>query len=167
MGTVLEIGSAHGRDAAFVESLGRTVRRTDATRAFVAMLREQGHEADRLDVLTDPLTGPTHGPYAAVLADAVFLHLSEQQLVHVLAKVRGSLVAGGLLAFTVKVGEGTEWSDHKLGLPRFFQYWQADPLRRTVEAAGFSPVEVVVDTGGTWDWLLVTARADEVAPPNG
>jgi len=42
-------------------------------------------------------------------------------------------VDGGVVAFTVKEGDGAEWSTAKLGLPRHFAYWREpavrDPLR--------------------------------------
>lgn len=157
-GVVLEIGSAHGRDARALESLGRSVRRTDAARAFVDLLRADGHLADVLDVLTDQLVDDHHGPYAAVLANAVFLHFQPDELRGVLAKVLGALLPGGVLGFSVKVGEGSGWSTHKLGAPRFFQYWQPDPLRRLVERQGFTIVGVAVDEGPVQDWIRVLAR---------
>jgi protein-L-isoaspartate O-methyltransferase len=48
---VLEIGSGTGRDAAYLESRGFTVRRTDAARSFVAAMRAAGVEADVVNVL--------------------------------------------------------------------------------------------------------------------
>jgi len=68
-GHVLELGSGPGWDAAHLESRGVRVTRTDATRAFVEMLRAAGHDARLLDVRTDALGGA----YEAVLADAVLL----------------------------------------------------------------------------------------------
>lgn len=162
-GEILEIGSAHGRDALTIESRGRTVRRTDAAVAFVRMLREQGHRAEVLNVLTDELTNEEHPAYAAVLANAVFLHFTPAELSVVLTKVSAALADGGVLAFSVKRGDGSEWSDHKLGVPRFFQYWQPGPLAQHVEAAGMTVHEVAVDPGTPREWVRVVARA--VRPP--
>lgn len=156
-GPVLEIGSAHGRDARRLESLGRTVRRTDATRAFVAMLRVDGHAADVVNVLTDDLTREGQRPYAAVLANAVFLHFTPPQLGAVLCKVRTALVDGGLLGFTVKRGAGAEWSEHKLGVPRYFHYYEPGPLTDLLERAGFEVVDMVIDAGRPHDWIRVLA----------
>lgn len=156
-GTILEIGSAYGRDADDLEAMGRHVHRTDATHAFVAMQRSDGHAADLLNVLTDEITGP----YAAVLANAVFLHFRPDELRTVLTKVHAALASGGVLAFSVKVGDGAEWSSHKLGVPRFFQYWRPDPLRALVESCGFDIDEIVVDAPGpglVWGWIRVLAR---------
>ena len=152
-GGMLEVGSADGRDALVLEGLGRQVRRTDATRAFVDLLRLDEQQAEVLNVLTDDLGGP----YAGVLADAVFLHFTPAQLSGVLGRVRESLSPGRVLAFSVKVGQGTEWSSHKLGAPRFFQYWQEEPLRGLLADCGFDVLDLTTETGGVWVWLLVLA----------
>lgn len=158
-GEILEVGSAHGRDAAFLEEHGRTVRRTDAAWSFVEGLRSSGYEADILNVLTDDLTSPEHPAYAGVLANAVFLHFSVEELDLVLAKVARALVPGGLLAFSVKVGEGDEWSGRKLSSARFFTYWQPGPLRAAVTAAGFEVRSLEVDHADPHDWIrLIAAR---------
>jgi acetylornithine deacetylase len=153
-GRILEVGSAHGRDATALERRGRSVHRTDAALAFVEMQRAGGYAADVLDVLTDEIKGP----YAAVLANAVLLHFQPDELRRVLAKIRGALLPGGLLAFSVKIGDGSEWSSHKLGVPRFFQYWQPEPLRDLVGECGFDVVALEVDPGTPWDWIRVLAR---------
>ncbi|MDQ2756539.1 MAG: class I SAM-dependent methyltransferase [Actinomycetota bacterium] len=158
-GEVLEVGSAQGRDAAYLEQHGRRVRRTDGTRAFVEMLRAQGHDADVVNLLTDDLADAEHGPYAAVLANAVFLHFTPDELALVLAKVASALVPGGVLGFSVKVGVGTQWSEHKLGVARFYQYWQGEPLLAFVEAAGLVDVDLELDVGDPWGWYFVVARA--------
>lgn len=158
-GRILEIGSAHGRDALTFERLGRVVDRTDATQAFVQMLRTDGHEARVLNVITDPI--PTeHGPYAAVFASAVFLHFTPAELDSALSKLRRVLAADGLLAFTVKAGDGSGWSEHKLGVPRFFQYWRPEPLRAAVESAGFDVLSTRVDATAAEvpDWIVLLAR---------
>ncbi len=161
-GRILEVGSAHGREADALEARGRQVHRTDATLAFVEMQRAEGHAADVLNVLTDDI----EGPYAAVLADAVFLHFRPGELRRVLAKLRTALAPGGLLAFSVKVGDGFEWSSHKLGVPRFFQYWQPGPLRAVVTDCGFDVVTLDVTEGTPWDWIRVVAtpRRDASLP---
>src|SRR5688500_14886667 len=65
---VLEVGSGTGCDADFLDSLGVTVHRTDATQAFVDIQAERGHHADLLNLITDELVEPGQGGYDAVLA---------------------------------------------------------------------------------------------------
>src|SRR5258708_17396585 len=60
-GPVLEIGSGPGWDAGYLEGHGVRVIRTDATPAFVSLLRAAGHNARPLDARTDPLGGPYQG----------------------------------------------------------------------------------------------------------
>ncbi len=130
---ILELGSGTGRDADYIEKCGYKIVRSDAAKGFISRLRNQGHSAKHLNALTDDLDGP----YAAILANAVFLHFTPGQLTNVLKKARTALVDDGVLAFTVKQGTGSEWRDTKLGTPRFFQYWQSDALKHQVENNGF------------------------------
>lgn len=113
-GTVLEFGSGPGWDASYLESRGPRVVRTDGAPAFVAMLRAAGHSARLLDVRVDDFGGP----YDAVLADAVLLHLTREEFVDVLRRARRAVRSGGLLALTLKEGDGEAWTQAKLGLPR-------------------------------------------------
>ena len=112
---VLEIGSGPGFDADVLEERGFRVRRTDATAAFVEMQRAQGHEADLLDVRTDDVGGP----YDVVFAQAVLLHIDRAELPGVLARLSAAVRPGGLLAVSLKEGDGEEWSSHKVELRHF------------------------------------------------
>jgi hypothetical protein len=61
---VLEVGSGPGRDARALEEAGLSVRRTDITPGFVALLRADGYAADTVDPLTDDLADPERdAPY--------------------------------------------------------------------------------------------------------
>ena len=152
---VLEVGSGPGRDALELEARGLLVRRTDATPAFVDRLRRQGHPADLLDVLTDQLGGP----YAGIWAAAVLLHLSRPQLAEVLSRFRAAVPANGVLGFSVKEGDGAEWTTDKLDAPRYFVYWRQAPLLELVRRCGWQPV-TVSRASSTWaDWLYCICRA--------
>ena len=98
-----------------------------------AQQRERGLDPVEIDVLTDDLGGP----WAAVVASAVLLHLTPGELAGVLDRLLAAVEPGGLLAATLKEGDGFGWSDHKLGLPRYFTYWRADPLRALLEQHGW------------------------------
>ncbi len=146
---VLEIGSATGRDAEHLERRGLRVRRTDATEAFVSELRSRGLDAERLNVLTDDL----RGPWDCIYANAVFLHLSPEQLERVLARTAAAVSPGGVLAFTVKEGDGAAWSSHKLGRPRHFTYWREGPLRELIRASPWELESLELQTGHRDDWI--------------
>ncbi len=89
-GRVLEIGSGPGRDARLLEELGLDVRRTDISTGFVELLRAEGHDADRLDPLTDDLDDPARPgtPYDGVWAAACLLHVARADLPTVLDPAR-------------------------------------------------------------------------------
>jgi len=152
---ILEIGSAVGRDAAYLKSLGYSVDCTDATLNFVKLLQQKGFSARQLNAITDPFDGP----YDLVLANAVLLHFTRDETKAVIKKVFDALADSGKFAFTLKQGEGEKWSDTKLGAPRYFCYWTEDQIRPIIEAAGFSKVEMSTDqsTNGT-QWVQVIAQ---------
>lgn len=151
---ILEIGSAFGRDAAYLQGKGLTVECTDATKAFVDLLNQKGFDARELNAITDDLGGP----YDLILANAVLLHFTREETAQVIRKAYGALNKGGTLAFTVKQGEGEEWTDQKLGAPRYFCYWTADQLAPVLEDAGFSDTKVIGDAEtNTFTWVQVIA----------
>lgn len=133
---ILEIGSANGRDADYIESRGYTVERTDAVTGFVELLQLHGHQARRLNALTDDFGGP----YELIFADAVFVHFTSFELMRILASVRRSLSPNGLLAFSLKEGDGSELKIIKLTAPRFFQYWKEDAMHALLAECGYKVV---------------------------
>ncbi len=149
--SVLEIGSGPGRSALELERRGLSVRRTDATVAFVERLRAQGHDADILDALTDDLGGP----YDVLLADAVLLHFSRDDLAALLQR---ATLAAAWLAFTVKDGDGEAWTTRKLAAPRWFVYWREPALRELLARAGWEVEWLRHNHGRYDDWLTVLAR---------
>ncbi len=149
-GMVLELGSGTGRDAAELERRGHQVRRTDATLAFVEMMRADGFKADLLNALSSDYGGP----YDLVFADAVFLHFTADQLTQVLTKCAD---AAPLLAFTTREGEGIEWSNRFLDLPRQFTLWKEEPLRASLADAGWRVQELERGETRAGGWFHVLA----------
>lgn len=152
---ILEFGSAFGRDASYLQNLGYKVECTDATQAFVDLLKQKGFNAHQLNAITDDLGSQ----YDFVLANAVLLHFTRDETKQVLQKVFAALNSGGTFAFTLKQGEGEKWSEDKLGAPRYFCFWTDEQIRQLVEETGFTDVKVTGDkvtTNATW--LQVIAR---------
>ncbi|TPM35641.1 class I SAM-dependent methyltransferase [Mesorhizobium sp. B2-3-4] len=129
-GHVLEIGSGPGRDADFLEGLGVKVRRTDATRRFLELQAARGKAGDLLDVIT----GELGGPYDAVVALAVLIHVPRGQIDEVLGKIAHSLRPGG--AFVVSMREG----DGETGGRYHTVDWRSDAFAARMEAAGMEVV---------------------------
>ena len=150
---ILEIGSGFGRDADYIERAGYNIIRSDAAKGFVDLLRKAGHKAYVLNALTEPLGGP----YAMVFADAVFLHFTPAQLAIVLSKANRAMPPGGVLACSLKLGDGDSWATGRFGAPRFFHYWQEPALTAALRAAGFPKVEITIATNWDQKWLMVIA----------
>jgi 2-polyprenyl-3-methyl-5-hydroxy-6-metoxy-1,4-benzoquinol methylase len=148
---ILELGSAHGRDARYMEGKGFAVEPTDAVQAFVDYMNQHEQHARLLNALTDDFGSP----YDMVYASGVLLHFTAEQIAMVLQRIHSSLKPNGVFAFTVKVGEGSDWSKAKDMGPRFFTYWQEGPLREMLRNADF---EVVYwqegHTGGNWYHII-------------
>jgi len=153
---VLELGSGPGRDAAALESAGLTVDRTDGATAFVEAQRAAGHEARVLDLRADDFGGP----YDAVFANAVLLHVPRADLVGVLATARRACRPGGVLVASVKKGEGEAWTHVKLDDPRHFTYWDEAGLEAALTAAGWAPEQVAESTlpASAERWITAIAR---------
>lgn len=150
-GRVLELGSGPGACADAMEERGLTVRRTDATVAFVQRLRSLGRDADVLDALHDDLGGP----YDVVFANAVLLHFAADDLEQLLQR---ATQAAMWCAFTVKEGDGEAWTTAKLDAPRWFVYWREEPLRALLRRSGWE-VRSLQHTDGRHDaWITVLAR---------
>ena len=150
---IFEIGSGFGRDAKYLQTKGYTVHCTDVTEGFITILKAQGLDTQYLNVLTDEIMGE----YDLILANAVLLHFTDKDMIQVLRKIYEALKPDGRFAFSVKRGDGDEWSDNKTGLPRYFNYWQPEELIELLGAAGFKTVDIkkVAKSEGN-EWLMVT-----------
>lgn len=150
---VLEIGSGPGWDADHLEVRGCRVTRTDVTPAFVDALRAAGHQARTLDVRTDDLGGP----WDVILANAVLLHLTRAEFADAVTRARAAVRPGGLLAISLKEGDGERWSEAKLELPRYFVYWREPAVRDVLEQAGWT-IEHLDHRQRSEPWLMIIAR---------
>ena len=151
---IFEIGSGFGRNAKYLEAKGYTVHCSDATEGFITILKAQGFDTQHLNALTDEIMGE----YDLILANAVLLHFTDKDTTQVLRKIYQALKPGGRFVFSLKRGDGDEWSDSKVGLPRYFNYWQPEELTELLDTTGFKSVDIKRDAKGEGsEWLMVTA----------
>ncbi len=152
---IVELGSAFGRDAAYIVSKGFKVECTDAVAGFVLQLQAKGLNARRYNMLTDDLGDG----YDLIFANAVLLHLNRAEFVFVLKKLLHSLGRGSRLAFSLKRGQGEAWSAAKIGAPRFFCYWEQAELEQLLGGAGFTRWTIGEALTGRAhaEWLFVIA----------
>ncbi len=114
------------------------------------------HGAPVLNVITDQLGGP----WDAIYANAVFLHLNVRELMQVLVKTAAAVVPAGMLAFTLKVGDGDGWTTTKLNRPRHFTYWREPALRTVLSTSPWNVESIDHVVGLNDDWLYCICRTD-------
>ena len=153
---ILELGSAFGRDAAYLLSKGYKIECTDATEKFVSYLIDRGFDARSYNMITDTL--PDF--YDLIFANAVLLHLKRNELPLVVSKMHSSLKNGGRFAFSLKKGQGEVWSNEKLNAPRFFCYWGCTEIEDILAATGFDHWTIDEDSSGhgSAEWLHIIAH---------
>ena len=153
---VLEIGSGPGWDADYVETLGITIRRTDATQAFCDFQAERGKHVDLIDVIADDLGGP----YQGAVALYVLQHIDRTLIASVLQKIAAAIQPLGLFLLTIKEGsgeyveQGTEAGEYQV------VRWLLDDFVAQLNAAGLT-VEWharKVYPDGTWLTLLARKK---------
>lgn len=143
---ILEIGSATGRDADYIESLGYKIDRSDVVDGFIELQQKAGHAVHKFNVLTDSLPNT----YDLIIASAVFLHFTEEQFVVALENVRNHLNENGMFVLSVKEGVGEEYSTHKMHAKRYFRYWQEDELREKLIANNFTVEKIALFENDKW-----------------
>ncbi len=154
---ILEIGSAFGRDARYLMELGYSPTLSDATPSFVEYLRSQGLTAEVLDIVTDRPSGE----YDVIFASAVFLHFTDEDFDTAAQHVKDALRDGeSKFIFSLKQGEGEEWTSKKMGNERYFKYWNRPLVEQRLGALGFSIVnsQTFEDDG----WICLTTNLVEM-----
>lgn len=153
---ILEIGSAYGRDAKYIEDKGFHVEKTDATQGFVDILVEKDPTSHALNIVTDELTDK----YDLVIANAVFLHLNNEETREAARKIFGALNTPGTFALTLKQGEGEAWQNNKDMAPRFFNYWYEEDITKLLSEIGFIDINTWVDGSDSQNatWIMVVAK---------
>lgn len=148
--TIFEFGSGFGRDAAFIESLGYKVNRSDAANSFVDYLKNNGLRCSKFNLLTDNFKNS----YSAFFANAVFLHFTRKELDLILGKIRKSLNFNGVLAFSLKCGQGEGYESEKLGDKRYFCYWQPDQVNALLTKHGLKVLSLEQDADKLWIYVI-------------
>ncbi|MCL2451677.1 class I SAM-dependent methyltransferase [Candidatus Saccharibacteria bacterium] len=90
---LFEIGSATGREARLIRSLGYNIQVSDAPSAFVDYLTTIGLDPIQFDLMTDQFPDT----YNYILAKATLVHFSHKEVKAALKKVFGALSGGGAI----------------------------------------------------------------------
>ncbi|WID96203.1 methyltransferase domain-containing protein [Bosea vestrisii] len=151
---LLEIGSGPGWDADWLEERGLAVRRTDGAESFVHFQASRGRNAERLDVIRDPLGGP----YDGVLALYVLQHVERGVLPAVLEKIAQALRDDGAFLFSIREGEGETVEIGSKGNEYYVAQWQRSELVSVLAALGLGLFWSHSFEGSEGRWLIALFR---------
>lgn len=153
---VLEIGSGPGWDADVLQALGIDVHRTDVAAAFCEFQVERGKRCDRLDVLSDTISGR----YGGAMMICVLQHFDRAQLAGVLRKLAGALEAGGPLLLMYPEGNQDHREQGAAG-DYLVVKWESAAFDLRLAQAGFAVAwEQAIDgRGGRWRTVLAQRQS--------
>lgn len=129
---LLEIGSGPGWDADWLEEKGLVIRRTDAAQSFVHFQASRGRQAERLDVIQDPLGGP----YDGVVALYVLQHVEREKLPSVFARIAAAIRDGGVFLLGLREGEGEGVEIGSKGNEYYVAFWLRSEIVAILAALG-------------------------------
>lgn len=155
---ILEIGSAGGTEADYLESDGYCVIRSDVIDGFIKYNEAKGRNCLKLNAIKDDLPIECD----LIFANAVLLHFTKVEARIFLKKCYESLSPAGRLALTTKQGDDYYWQMNVLDSPRFEQFWQAEDLEAELGAAGFKVTDLVKSKSSSRDtiWIELIAGRD-------
>jgi 2-polyprenyl-3-methyl-5-hydroxy-6-metoxy-1,4-benzoquinol methylase len=131
---LLEIGSGPGWDADWLEQRGLVVRRTDGAESFVQFQAARGRQAERLDVIHDPLGGP----YDGVVALYVLQHVERETLPSVFARIAEAICDGGVFLLALREGEGESLEVGSKGNEYYVALWPRSEIVAALAALDLS-----------------------------
>jgi 2-polyprenyl-3-methyl-5-hydroxy-6-metoxy-1,4-benzoquinol methylase len=152
---ILEIGSGPGRDASYMRKRGFNVHCSDASQAFVTHLQSLGKKVTLINIITDSILDN----FDMVYANAVFPHFTESDTLKALKNIRGMLKKKGILALSIKQGNGEVWVNEKLHQKRYVHYWEPSEFIKTVNRNGYKLLYIDRDIPGDLTghvWTLLT-----------
>jgi SAM-dependent methyltransferase len=157
-GDIVEIGSAHGRDARYFEENGYNVLCTDVMEDALDELEEDGFAVAEYDFRDTPVE-EWQERFDGVFASAVLLHANDEQLGPALKNLTSMAKPGGTIAFSLKKGEGEEVSNEKLNSPRYFNYHQEEDIAEVLDQLPFGDIDISESNNeGGPNWLYVVAK---------
>lgn len=159
-GRVADVGCGPGWESATFAERGHDVLGVDLTPAFLRAAREEAPagafvrmDMRRLGIADDALDG--------LWACASFLHVPREDAPDTLAEFHRAMRPGGVLALSVKHGDGERTGSTYDGDGRQFTLYRPGELRELVEEVGFTVESVDADVSPAdadgWIWLIARA----------
>lgn len=151
---LLEIGSGPGWDADWLEERGLVVRRTDGAESFVQFQASRGRQAERLDVISDPLGGP----YDGIVALHVLQHVEREILPSVFAGIAEAIRDGGAFLLALREGQGETAEIGSKGNEYYVALWPRSEIIAVLATLGLELLWSHSFEGRDGRWLSALFR---------
>lgn len=138
---ILEIGSANGENAKYIESLGYNVTASDIAEDFINASKNNGLTTINFNILEDNFKEK----YSGILAWRVFVHFTEEDIFETLKKSYDNLENNCIFIFNVINRETrnveNEWVDfpneYHMGAERYYHYFNQKDLDDIISQTKF------------------------------
>ncbi|HEV7328548.1 MAG TPA: methyltransferase domain-containing protein [Bosea sp. (in: a-proteobacteria)] len=151
---LLEIGSGPGWDADWLEERRLIIRRTDGADSFVQFQAGRGRQAERLDVIGDPLGGP----YDGVVALHVLQHVEREILPSVFAGIAEAIRDGGVFLLALREGQGETAEIGSKGNEYYVALWPRSQIVALLAVLGLDLLWSHSFEGHEGRWLTALFR---------
>lgn len=156
-GTILELGSATGRDARYFSSKGYKVTCTDIIPEALEKLSQEGFETSEFDFRSEPRE-EWNNHFDGFFANAVLLHAPKDVFEKAVANISKVLKKNGVAGFSLKTGQGEEITEEKMDAPRYFNYHNEEEIRNMLSALPFEIVSISHADNDKWLHIIVKAK---------
>jgi SAM-dependent methyltransferase len=154
-GHLLEVGAGAGRDIRYFQSRSLDVVALDISHTLLIAL-----DVDVLKVQGDARSLPFRSEcFQTVWSSAVLLHLTQPDAERALQEFVRTLIPGGLLGVSVKLGRGEGFERRgEIRGPRWFTYYAHSQFCSMVIDAGLEIADEIVRQANGSTWLSIIAQ---------
>ena len=156
-GTILELGSATGRDARYFASKGYKVTCTDIIPEALEKLSQEGFETSEFDFRNEPAE-KWNNHFDGFFANAVLLHAPNDVFERAVTNISKVLKKNGVAGFSLKTGEGEEVTEHKMDAPRYFNYHNKDEIVELLSKLPFEIISISHADNNKWLHIIIKAK---------
>jgi len=138
---LLDAGCAFGRDTEYLKAKGFIIQGIDLSPALVARARELVPDTD-FEVKDVRETGFADDQFDGIWCNATLLHLKDKDIAAALAEFKRILKPSGILAVSLKKGEGTQQfvENFSSKSERFFNFQTHETFLLQLQQAGLEEV---------------------------
>ncbi len=154
---VLEVGSADGKRANYIKTLGYDITASDIAEDFLNEIKANGLEPIKFNILTDEFDKK----YSTIFCWRVFVHFTKTDTLKALKKSYDALENNGLIVLNLISREcknvDNEWVDfpdiYHLGENRYFNYYSKNDMDKIIAKTNFKMIdfhETIAENGIKW-----------------